>query len=136
MKVALIHDWLTGMRGGEKFLEGFCELFPDTDLYTLVYGPDSVSPAIRRMNVKTSWFNRLPGVQKYFCCLLSLYHSAVESFELGDYDVILSSSHGVAKGIYPHRAHIAYIYAPMRYIGTRAMPALPAVHLGIDLRRR
>ncbi|MGH7851892.1 MAG: glycosyltransferase [Candidatus Binatia bacterium] len=118
MKVALIHDWLTGMRGGEKCLEVFCELFPDADLYTLVYDPDSVSPAIRRMNVKASWINRLPGVRKHFRYFLPLFPQAIESFELGDdYDLILSSSHCVAKGIHPHRAlHIAYVHTPMRYI--------------------
>jgi hypothetical protein len=61
MKVALIHDWLTGMRGGEKCLEVFCELYPEADLYTLVYAPDSVSDTIRRMNVRSSWVNRLPA---------------------------------------------------------------------------
>ena len=117
MKVALVHDWLTGMRGGEKCLEVFCELFPDADLYTLVYDPDGVSPAIRRMRVKTSWLNRLPGARKHFRYFLPLFPRAIESFELGDYDLIVSSSHCVAKGIYPHRApHIAYVYTPMRYI--------------------
>ena len=117
MKIALVHDWLTGMRGGEKCLEVFCELFPDADLYTLVYDPGGVSPAIRRMNVKTSWINRLPGGQKRFRYLLPFFPQAMESFELGDYDLIFSSSHCVAKGIFPHRAlHIAYVYTPMRYI--------------------
>ena len=117
MKVALVHDWLTGMRGGEKCLEVFCELFPDADLHTLVYDPASVSPAIRRMRVKTSWLNRLPGARKHFRYFLPLFPQAIESFELGDYDLIVSSSHCVAKGIYPHRApHLAYVYTPMRYI--------------------
>ncbi len=117
MRVALIHDWLTGMRGGEKCLEVFCELFPDADLYTLVYDPDGVSPAIRRMHVKTSWIDRLPGAQRHFRYLLPLFPHAVEHFELGDYDLILSSSHCVAKGILPHRAlHIAYVHTPMRYV--------------------
>jgi glycosyltransferase involved in cell wall biosynthesis len=117
MKVALIHDWLTGMRGGEKCLEVFCEIFPDADLYTLVYDPDGVSPAIQRMNVITSWIDRLPDAQKYFRYFLPLFPKTIESFELGDYDLVLSSSHCVAKGIFPHRAlHIAYVHAPMRYV--------------------
>jgi glycosyltransferase involved in cell wall biosynthesis len=117
MKVALVHDWLTGMRGGEKCLEVFCELFPDADLYTLVYDSEGVSPAIRRMNVITSWIDRLPGKQKYFRYLLPLFPKTIESFALGNYDLILSSSHCVAKGVYPYRAlHIAYVYTPMRYI--------------------
>jgi glycosyltransferase involved in cell wall biosynthesis len=117
MRVALVHDWLTGMRGGEKCLEVCCELFPDADLYTLIYDADAVSPAIRRMNVKVSWINGLPAARKYFRYLLPFLPQAIESFELGEYDLILSSSHCVAKGIYPSRAlHIAYVYTPMRYI--------------------
>lgn len=116
MKVALIHDWLTGMRGGEKCLEVFCELYPDADLYTLIYLPETVSPTIRRMNVRTSWLNRLPGARRYFRYLLPLFPKAIESFELTGYDLILSSSHCVAKGILPRTAmHVAYIFAPMRY---------------------
>jgi glycosyltransferase involved in cell wall biosynthesis len=117
MKVALVHDWLTGMRGGEKCLEVFCELFPDADLYTLIYQPDSVSPTIRRMNVQTSWVNRLPGASVYFRYLLPLFTHAIEQFDLSGYDLILSSSHCVAKGVFPHRAlHLAYTYTPMRYV--------------------
>lgn len=117
MKVALVHDWLTGMRGGEKCLEVFCELFPGADLFTLIYDPDAVSPMIKQMNVKTSWIDRLPGAKNYFRYLLPFFPQAVETFELGDYDLIVSSSHCVAKGIFPHRgAHIAYVHAPMRYI--------------------
>jgi glycosyltransferase involved in cell wall biosynthesis len=117
MKVALVHDWLIGMRGGEKCLEIFCEIFPDADLYTLVYDPNAVSSTIRRMNVKPSWIDRLPGARRYFRYFLPLFPKTVESFELGDYDLILSSSHCVAKGILPHRAlHVAYIFTPMRYL--------------------
>lgn len=117
MRVALIHDWLTGVRGGEKCLEVFCKLFPEADLYTLVYEPNNVSPAIRRMSVKTSWIDRLPSSKNYFRYLLPLFPSAVESFVLDAYDLILSSSHCAAKGIFPHRAlHVSYVHAPMRYV--------------------
>jgi glycosyltransferase involved in cell wall biosynthesis len=117
MKVALVHDWLTGMRGGEKCLEVFCELFPNADLYTLIYDPAEISPTIKGMNINISWINRLPAARKYFRYLLPVFPRVIESFELGDYDLVLSSSHCVAKGIFPHRAlHIAYILAPMRYV--------------------
>ena len=117
MKTALVHDWLTGMRGGEKCLEVFCELFPDADLYTLVFDPHSVSPSIRRMNVKTSWIDRLPAAKKHFRYLLPSFPRAIESFELADYDLILSSSHCVAKGVFPGGAlHISYVHSPMRYV--------------------
>jgi glycosyltransferase involved in cell wall biosynthesis len=117
MRVALVHDWLTGMRGGEKCLEVFCELFPRADLFTLVYNPADISTTIRQMNLNASWIDRVPGAKKYFRYLLPLFPTAIESFELSDYDLILSSSHCVAKGIFPHRAlHIAYVHAPMRYV--------------------
>jgi len=117
MKVALIHDWLVGMRGGEKCLEVFCELYPEADLYTLVYDPETISATIRSMNVRASWLNRLPSAQKHFRYLLPLFPHAVEQFDFGAYDLILSSSHCVAKGVFPHRAlHLAYTHSPMRYV--------------------
>ena len=117
MRVALVHDWLTGMRGGEKCLEVFCQLFSSADLYTLVYAPEKVSPTVRRMNVKTSFVNGLPSSKRAYRYYLPLFPTAIERLDLGRYDLILSSSHCVAKGIFPHRAlHIAYVHAPMRYI--------------------
>jgi glycosyltransferase involved in cell wall biosynthesis len=117
VKVALVHDWLTGMRGGEKCLEVFCEIFPAADLYTLVYDPDEISDPIKRTNINVSWIGRLPKATRHFRYFLPLFPSAIESFALADYDLVLSSSHCVAKGIFPHRAlHIAYVHAPMRYI--------------------
>jgi glycosyltransferase involved in cell wall biosynthesis len=117
MKVALVHDWLTGMRGGEKCLEVFCEIFPQADLYTLIYDPDGVSPIIKQLNVTASWIDRLPRAKKHFRYLLPLFPRAIEKFDFGAYDLVLSSSHCVAKGIFPHRAfHVAYVHAPMRYV--------------------
>jgi len=117
MRVALVHDWLVAMRGGEKCLEVFCELFPDAELYTLVYAAEKVSPTIRRMRVRTSWVDGLPMAKSHFRYLLPFFPAAIEAFELRDYDLIFSSSHCVAKGIFPHRAlHLAYIHAPMRYV--------------------
>jgi len=117
MRVALVHDWLTGMRGGEKCLETFCELFPGADVYTLVYTPKKVAPTVRRMQVKTSFVNRLPWANRAYRYYLPLFPTAIERFELGCYDLILSSSHCVAKGVFPHHAlHIAYVHAPMRYV--------------------
>src|SRR5215211_5871676 len=117
MRVALVHDWLTAMRGGEKCLEVFCELYPQADLFTLVYCPEKISRTIRDMNIHASWLNRLPGIERGYRYFLPLFPRAIESFDFSAYDLILSSSHCVAKGIFPHRAvHIAYIHAPMRYV--------------------
>ena len=117
MRVAIIHDWLITMRGGEKCLENFCTLFPGADLYTLVYAPDRVSSLIQSMNVYASGLNRLPAIERIYRYFLPLFPTMIESFDLRNYDLILSSSHCVAKGIFPHRAlHISYVYAPMRYV--------------------
>jgi glycosyltransferase involved in cell wall biosynthesis len=117
MRVALVHDWLVAMRGGEKCLEVFCEIFPKADLYTLVYSPEKVSPVIRRMKIRSSWLNALPMAQRRFRYLLPFFPAAVESFDLSGYDLVLSSSHCVAKGVFPHLAlHLSYVHAPMRYI--------------------
>ncbi|MBI2350004.1 MAG: glycosyltransferase [Deltaproteobacteria bacterium] len=105
------------MRGGEKCLEALCELFPDADLYTLIYVPERISSTIRGMTIKTSWINNLPGVNRYYRYCLPLFPAAIESFDLRDYDLIVSSSHCVAKGAVPHRAiHISYVHSPMRYV--------------------
>jgi len=79
VKVAIIHDWLTGMRGGEKCLEVFCELFPQADLFTLLYDKQSVSPAISGMRVKTSYLQHLPFALKKYRNYLPLFPNAIES---------------------------------------------------------
>ncbi len=117
MKVALVHDWLNGMRGGEKCLEVFCEIFPEADLYTLIYLPDQISTTIRSMKVHPSWINRLPAIKNYYRYCLPLFPKTIERFDLAGYDLVLSSSHCVAKGVFSKGAlHIAYIHSPMRYI--------------------
>ena len=98
MKVALVHDWLTGMRGGEKCLEAACELFPDADVFTLLHRQGTVSPAIERHRIVTSFLQRLPEVHRYYRYLLPLFPAAVERFDFAGYDLVLSMSHAVAKG--------------------------------------
>ncbi len=82
MRVALVHDWLTGMRGGERCLEVFCELFPDADLYTLLHVPGSVAPVIERRRVVTSFIQRLPDAAKSYRRYLPLFPAAVRRFDL------------------------------------------------------
>lgn len=118
MKTAIVHDWLTGMRGGEKVLEVFCELYPDADLYTLIHLPGSTSKTIESMSIKTSYLQRIPGIAKRYRSFLPLFPHAIEGFDLNGYDLVLSSSHCVAKGVipYPGTLHISYIHSPMRYV--------------------
>jgi len=117
MKVALIHDWLTGMRGGERCLEVFCELFPHAHLYTLLHVRGSVSKLIERMPIKTSFIQNLPFSKRGYRNYLPLFPIAIERFNLKGYDLILSCSHCVAKGIIPppDALHISYMLTPMRY---------------------
>jgi len=117
-KIAIIHDWLTGMRGGEKCLEVFCELFPDATLFTLVHSKGSVSPVIENMDIRTSFLQNFPGISKNYRSFLPLFPSAIESFDLSGYDLVLSSSHCAAKGVKspPGALHICYCYTPVRYV--------------------
>jgi glycosyltransferase involved in cell wall biosynthesis len=118
MKVALVHDWLTGMRGGEKVLEVFCELFPDAHLYTLLHNKGSLSDTIEGMDIRTSFIQKLPFIKKKYRHLLPIFPTAIERFDLRDYDLVLSSSHCVAKGVVTSAdtLHICYCFTPMRYI--------------------
>jgi len=117
-KVALVHDWLTGMRGGEKCLEVLCAFFPRATLFTIFHHLGAMSPIIENMEIRTSWIADLPFAQKHFRNYLPLFPAAVESFNLSDYQLIISTSHCVAKGVIPapDALHLSYIHTPMRYI--------------------
>ena len=117
MRVALVHDWLTGMRGGEKALEVICERFPDADLFTLVHVPGSVSPAIERHRPRTSFIQRLPAAGRHYRRYLPLFPAAIEQFDFDRFDLIVSVSHCCVKSIVrPGRArHLCYCLTPMRY---------------------
>jgi glycosyltransferase involved in cell wall biosynthesis len=121
MKVALIHDWLNGMRGGEKVLEALCELFPDATIHTLFYRPDKVSTKISSHEVKASILDKIPGMRSSYRNLLPFYPKAMEALKLKDYDLCISVSHSVAKGIKPNPGclHICVCLTPMRYIWDR-----------------
>jgi glycosyltransferase involved in cell wall biosynthesis len=117
MRVALIHDWLTGMRGGEKVLEVLCELFPAADLYTLFHRPGSVSPAIERRRIVTSFVQHLPMADAHYRKYLPLFPLAIEQFRLSGYDLVISSSHCAAKAARAPKGvpHLCYCHSPMRY---------------------
>lgn len=117
MKVAIVHDWLTGMRGGEKCLEVFCELFPDATIFTLLHNKGSVSKTIESHKIRTSFIQHLPNAKTKYRNYLPLFPRAIEQFDLKNFDFILSSSHCVAKGIrIPQGAvHICFCHTPMRY---------------------
>jgi len=118
MKIALVHDWLTGMRGGEKCLEVLCELFPDAPIYTLLHNKGTMSSAIESKKIFTSFINNLPVKQKQYRKYLPLFPFAIAQFDLSEYDLVISTSHAVAKNVRVRKdaVHICYCFTPMRYI--------------------
>ncbi len=118
MKVAIVHYWLVGMRGGEKVLEALCDLWPEADIFTHVVIPSALSERLRRHKIETSFVGRLPRAATWYKAYLPLMPLALEQFDLRDYDLIVSSESGPAKGIVPppHALHICYCHSPMRYV--------------------
>jgi len=119
MKVVLLHDWLTGFRGGERVLEALCELFPDAPLYTLIHLKGSVPASIENRPIHTSFLNKIPGIHKHYRKFLPLFPLAAASLKITeDADLIISSSHCVIKGVKKPMGsiHISYIHSPMRYL--------------------
>jgi len=118
LRIALVHDWLTGMRGGEKCLEVMCELFPDAPIYTLLHVKGAMSPLIESKTIHTSFLQRFPFVEQKYRMYLPLFPFAIEAFDFSDYDLLLSTSHCVAKGAKPRgdALHLCYCFTPMRYV--------------------
>lgn len=119
-RVAVIHDWLTGMRGGEAVLEGILDAVPEADLFTLFHFPGSVSTKIEARTIRTSSLQRLARRVSDYRQLLPLFPRAVREWDLGGYDLVISSSHCVAKGVDAKgKPHLCYCHTPMRYIWDR-----------------
>jgi glycosyltransferase involved in cell wall biosynthesis len=118
MKVALVHDWLVSHRGGERVLDALCELYPQAEIFTLVHKKGSVSERIESRPIHTSFLQRLPGIEKNYRHFLPLMPSAIERLSVEGFDLVLSSSHCVAKGIHKPEGvpHLSYVHAPMRYM--------------------
>lgn len=117
MKIALVCDWLTTMRGGERCLEAVCEMYPNADIFTLVHFRGNVSSTIESHKIYTSYIQRLPGNPLKFRRYLPLFINAVRRFDFSDYDAVISFSHCAAKSIaVPYGLpHICYCHTPMRY---------------------
>jgi glycosyltransferase involved in cell wall biosynthesis len=118
MKVALVHEWLTTYAGSEKVLEVILSEYPDADLFSLI---DRLPQQHRRgfagKNIKTTFLQKIPFVRHFYRSLLPLMPFAVEQFDMSGYDIVISNSHAVAKGVItgPDQLHICYCYTPMRY---------------------
>jgi glycosyltransferase involved in cell wall biosynthesis len=115
MRTAIVHYWLLNMRGGEKVIEALCRMLPDADVFTLFYDPESVSPSIREHRVTSSF---LQPLRKHYRSLLPLMPTALESFDLREYDLVISSESGPAKGVITssRTRHVCYCHTPMRYL--------------------
>ncbi len=116
-RVALVHDWLTGMRGGERVLEVMLDLWPRAEIFTLIHVPGSVSPKISERPLHTSFVDRLPFAHRGKPVWLPLYPMAIEGFDLTGFDLVVSTSHCVAKSVLaaPDAVHVCYCFSPMRY---------------------
>jgi glycosyltransferase involved in cell wall biosynthesis len=121
-RIAIVHDWLVSMRGAENVLESLCRIYPRADVFTLRYDSRNLSPEITSHKVTASFVDRLarslPLGRAGFRMLLPLFPSAIESFRLDGYDLVISSSHAVAKGARPPAGAlcVSYVHSPMRYV--------------------
>ena len=117
LNVVLSHDWLTGMRGGERVLELLCEGFPGAPIFSLIYNRGGMSDTINRHPVTTSWLQHVPGVMKWYRYYLPFFTSAVERMTPPASDLLISTSHCIAKGLRarPGTKHLCYCFTPMRY---------------------
>jgi glycosyltransferase involved in cell wall biosynthesis len=118
MRIAIVHDWLTGMRGGEKVLDEICNLLPEADIYTLLHIKGSVSKNIESKKIFTSLLQKMPFAEKKYRYYLPFMPLFIKQFNFSEYDVVLSGSHCVAKGVSAgkDKLHICYCHTPMRYI--------------------
>jgi len=117
-KIALVHDWLTTFGGAERCLILLHQLFPTAPIYTLVHDKRNTPPELEDAHIITSHLQRLPGATSNWQRFLPAMPNAIEQFDLREYDLIVSSSHAVAKGVLTHarQKHLCYCYTPMRYI--------------------
>ncbi|MBU0676662.1 MAG: glycosyltransferase [Verrucomicrobia bacterium] len=120
LRTVLAHDWLTGMRGGERVLELLCDGFPDAPIYTLLHKQGSVSQTITSHPITTSRIELIPGIYGKYRYFLPFFPRAIESFALPEADLVISTSHCVAKGVHRPKGsrHLCYCFTPMRYAWT------------------
>ena len=128
IRTAIVHDWLTGMRGGEKVLEAILDLFPSADIFTLFHNKGSVSQKIESRTIRSSLLQPLVRFAGDYRRMLPLFPSAIESFDLTGYELVVSTSHCVAKGARKalDAVHVCYCHTPMRYIWDRFDDYFPA----------
>lgn len=122
MKIAIVHDWLTGLRGGERCLEEFLRMYPQADIFTLIHVPGATSAMIDDHVHRVSWLNQIPFSGRWYRAFLPLFPAAISRFDFSGYDLVISLSHAAAKNIEVPRGvrHLSYCFTPMRYIWDQA----------------
>ena len=123
-RIAIVSDTMVQSGGAERVVEALAEAFPDAPVFTILYDPDRGPRAIQNRVVQ-SWLHQIPGSVKLAKALIPFYPNAVESFDLREFDVIVSSHHTLAKGILrtSEQTHICYCHTPMRSLWERPHPA-------------
>ena len=118
LRVAIVHYWFIGRAGGERIVEALAEIFPQADLFSLVADRSTLAPILQGRKLQTSFLQRVPGAKKFHRHFLFLQPLALEQFDLSDYDLVISSESGPAKGVITSSktCHICYCHSPMRYI--------------------
>jgi glycosyltransferase involved in cell wall biosynthesis len=118
LRIAIVHYWFVNRRGGERVVETMAEMFPQADLFCLVLDREKLSPALRGRSIKTSFLQKFPASKRWHRHLLPLYPLALEQFDLSEYDLVLSSESGPAKGVLTNSqtCHVCYCHSPMRYL--------------------
>ncbi|WP_230970779.1 glycosyltransferase family 4 protein [Nitrogeniibacter aestuarii] len=118
MKVAIIHDWLTVYAGAERVLEQLIQIWPDADLFSVVdFVPEAERGFLQGKRAKTTFIQRMPLARTKYRNYLPLMPIAIEQLDLSAYELVVSSSHAVAKGVItgPDQVHVSYVHSPMRY---------------------
>ena len=118
MRVAIVHYWLVTMRGGERVVDALLDLFPEADVFTHVADPGAIAPRIAARLKGTTFIDRIPGARRHYRKLLPLMPLALERLDLSDYDLVISSEGGPAKGVLVRAdaLHVCYCHSPMRYL--------------------
>ena len=127
LKVAIVHEWIYKIVGSERALDSLCEIFPQADVYLMFGDLENAKfkenvKYLPKANIKYSWMNKIPGLKKFYRYTYFLWPFVVESYNLNDYDLVISSSHSTAKGVITpiEVPHICYMYTPMRYAWDQA----------------
>jgi glycosyltransferase involved in cell wall biosynthesis len=117
-RIAIVHYWFVNRRGGERVVETMAKMFPQADLFSLVVDPEKLHPTLRERSITASFLQKVPGGRRWHRHMLPFYPFALEQFDLSDYDLVLSSESGPAKGVLTNSrtCHVCYCHSPMRYL--------------------